>query len=247
MNGSFEKQVQQWAASFDYPPTPDIAGGVRPLLQKSARTLSQPSRRLAWVVALLLLAASLLAVPSVRAAIVEVLRAGGITIFVGEEAAVDEIPPLLSEQLPAFTEPITLDEAVARFPNVQLPAELPPPDDVLLHEVEQGDTAVIFLWRDEADPQQIALSLYQINVAQYAYKGAERLADTEVNGNRAFWIEGSHYFYLQQGNWQEWAFLAGSTLVWWDGAVTFRLEGAESLEEALRIAESLQPVGQENE
>ena len=243
MNNSFERQVQQWAAAFAYPPTPDIAGGVRPLLQKSARTLSQPSRRLAWVVALLLLAASLLAVPSVRAAIVEVLRAGGITIFVGEEAAVDEIPPLLSEQLPAFTEPITLDEAVARFPNVQLPAELPPPDDVLLHEVEQGDTAVIFLWRDEADPQQIALSLYQINVAQYAYKGAERLADTEVNGNRAFWIEGSHYFYLQQGNWQEWAFLAGSTLVWWDGAVTFRLEGAESLEEALRIAESLQPVG----
>ena len=247
MNSSFEKQVQQWVSAFEYPPTPDIAGGVRPLLTKSAPQKGQPNRRLAWVVALLLLAASLLAVPSVRAALVEVLRAGGITIFVGEEAAVDEIPPLLSEQLPAFTEPITLDEAVARFPDVQLPTELPLPDDVLLHEVERGDTAVIFLWRDEADPQQIALSLYQINVAQYAYKGAERLADTEVNGNRAFWIEGSHYFYLQQGNWQEWAFLAGSTLVWWDGAVTFRLEGAASLADALRIAESLQPVGQENE
>lgn len=242
MNSSFEKQVQQWAAAFEYPPTPDIASGVRPLPIKSTRRNLQPSRRLAWVVALLLLAASLLVVPSVRAALVQILRAGGITIFLGEEAAVDDIPPLLSEQLPAFTEPITLDEAVARFPNLMLPTELPPPDDVLLHEEPVWDTAVIFLWRDATDPQEVGLSLYQINVAQYAYKGSEMLEMTAVNGKQAFWLIGPHYFRLSDASAEAWLFVEGSVLIWWDGKVTYRLEGAASLAEARRIAESLQPV-----
>ncbi len=242
MNSSFEKQVQQWAVAFDYPPTPDIAGKVRPLLTQAAPRKPQPSRRLAWVLALLLLAASLLAVPSVRAALVQILRAGGITIFVGEETAVNGIPPLLSDQLPALTLPITLDEAVARFPNVQLPTVLPPPDDVLLHEEPVWDTAVIFLWRDEANPQEVGLSLYQIQVAQYAYKGSEMLEMTAVNGNQAFWLVGPHYFRLRDSSAEEWLFVDGSVLIWWDGDVTYRLEGAASLAEALRIAESLEPI-----
>lgn len=242
INSSYEKQIQEWAAAFAYPPTPDIAGKIRPLLTPPAKKAWQPGRRLAWALVLLLLAASLLAVPGVRAALVEILRAGGITIFVGEEAAVDEIPPLLSEQLPAFTQPITLEEALTQYPNLQLPTELPPPDDVLLHEEPAWDTTVIFLWRDEADPQEIALSLYQINVAQYAYKGSEMLEMTEVNGNQAFWLKGPHYFRLRDSYAEEWLFVEGSVLIWWEGSVTYRLEGASSLEEALQIAESLQVV-----
>ncbi len=247
MNSSFEKQVRQWAATFEYPPTPDIVGKVRPLRTPPAQSAWQSNRRLAWALIALALAASLLAVPGVRAALVEILRAGGITIFVGEEAAVDEVPPLLHEQLPAFTEPIALEEALTRYPDLRLPAELPPPDDVLLHEEPIWDTAVIFLWRDKADPQQIALSLYQINVAQYAYKGTEILEATEVNGYPAFWLMGPHYFRLRDsavraGDAEEWLFVEGSVLIWWEERVTYRLEGATSLEEALRIAESLQAV-----
>lgn len=244
MNSSFEKQVEEWAAAFAYPPTPDVAGRVRPFLTKPTRQRLQPSRRLAWALVLLLLAASLLAVPGVRAALVQILRAGGITIFVGEEAAVDGIPPLLSEQLPAFTEPIMLEQAAARFPDLQLPSELSPPDDVLLHEEPVWDTAVIFLWRDEANPQEIELSLYQIQVAQYAYKGSEVLEMTAVNGHQAFWLVGPHYFRLQDASAEEWLFVEGSVLIWWQGNMTYRLEGAASLEDALRIAESLQPIGQ---
>lgn len=242
MDRTFEKQVQQWAAGLEYPPTPDIAGKVRPLLTAPPKKAFQPGRRLAWALVLLLLAASLLAVPGMRAALVEILRAGGITIFVGEEAAVDEVPPLLNEQLPAFTKPITLDEALAQHPNLQLPTELPPPDDVLLHEEPVWDTAVIFLWRNEANPQQIGLSLYQINVAQYAYKGSETVAMVEVNGNQAFWLNRPHYFRLQNNAIEEWLFVPGNVLIWWDGAVTYRLEGVSSLAEALQIAESLQAV-----
>ncbi len=244
INSSYEKQIQEWAAAFEYPPTPDIAGKIRPLLTPPAKKAVPSGRRLAWVLVLLALAASLLAVPGVRAALVEILRAGGITIFVGEEAAVDEIPPLLNEQLPAFTEPITLEVALARYPNLQLPTELPPPDDVLLHEEPVWDTAVIFLWRDDEDPQQIALSLYQINVAQYAYKGSDTATMTEVNGDQAFWLNSPHYFRLQNSALEEWLFVPGNVLIWWEGAVTYRLEGANNLEEALQIAESLQVVEQ---
>jgi len=244
MNSSYERQIQAWATAFAYPPTPDIAGRIRPLLTTPAKKAVQPRRRLAWVLVLLLLAASLLAVPSVRAALVQILRAGGITIFVGKEAAIEEIPPLLNEQLPTFTKPITLEEALTRFPDLALPTELPPPDDVLLHENNAQQTAVIFLWRNAEQPDQIALSLYQINAAQFAYKGAERLEETEVNGNRAFWINAPHAFYLQNSQWEEWAFVEGNVLIWWMGAITYRLEGASSLSEALRIAESLQAVEQ---
>lgn len=247
INSSYEKQIQEWAAAFTYPPTPDIAGKIRPLLTTPAKKAVQPRRRLAWALVLLLLAASLLAVPSVRAALVQILRAGGITIFVGEEADVEEIPPLLSEQLPAFTEPITLEEALARFPDLALPTELPAPDDVLLHENNAQHAAVIFLWRNAEQPDQIALSLYQINVAQFAYKGAERLAETEVNGNRAFWINAPHVFYLQNSQWEQWAFVEGNVLIWWKGSITYRLEGATSLSEALQIAESMQDVAPSNE
>lgn len=243
-NSSYEKQVQAWAAAFDYPPTPDIAGKIRPLLTAPAKQPRQLSGRLAWALVALLLAASLLAVPAVRAAVVDILRAGGITIFVGEEAAVDDVPPLLNEQLPSFTEPITLDEAVAQYPNLQLPTELPPPDDVLLHEVNAWESAVIFLWRDEDAPDQIALSLYQINARQYAAKGAEQLEQTEVNGNQAFWVRGPHFFFLQNNEIEEWNFVAGNVLIWWDGAVTYRLEGADSLEDALRLAESSQEINE---
>lgn len=246
MNSSFEKQIKEWAAAFEYPPTPDIAGKIRPLLAPPAKKVVQPGRRLAWVLVLLLLAATLLAVPSVRAALVQILRAGGITIFVGEEAAVDEdetLPPL-DAQLPDFTEPITLEEALDRFPNLALPQALPLPDDVLLHSERSWDSAVIFLWRDEADPERIALSLYRINAPQYAAKGAEQIEQTKVNGNQAFWINGPHIFFLQNNTLEEWLFVEGSVLLWWDGAVTYRLEGAGSLAEALRIAESLQAVEQ---
>ena len=244
INSSYEKQVQVWAAAFDYPPTPDIARKIQPLLTISPPKPRQISGRLAWALVALLLAASLLAVPAVRAAVVEILRAGGITIFVGEEAAVDDVPPLLNEQLPSFTEPITLDEALAQYPNLQLPTELPPPDDLLLHEVNAWESAVIFLWRDEDQPDQIALSLYQINAPQYAAKGAEQLEQTEVNNNQAFWVRGPHIFRLQNAGFEEWRFVAGNVLIWWDGAVTYRLEGADSLEDALRLAESLQDVKQ---
>lgn len=81
----WEAQVQAAARALPYPPTPDIAGAVR------RRLASEPARRaprrwrLAWAatIALVILAA-LLAVPEVRAGVLEVLRVGAIRIFLTE-------------------------------------------------------------------------------------------------------------------------------------------------------------------
>ncbi len=66
------------------------------------------------------------------------------------------------------------------------------------------------------------------------------IAETAVNGQWAIWLEWPHQFRLADGRWQEWQFIESNVLIWWAReGLTFRLEGADSLTEAVRIAESL--------
>ncbi|MGE5603200.1 MAG: hypothetical protein ACM30E_09120 [Nitrososphaerales archaeon] len=84
---AWEAAVQAAARDFPYPPTPDLVRGVRTRLagaapQRAGRPQSR-LRPLAWgLAALVLILAGLLAVPEVRATIIEVLQIGGIRIFV---------------------------------------------------------------------------------------------------------------------------------------------------------------------
>lgn len=253
-------RIKEIAASFPFPETPDIAGKVQ---QQAAQSVAwspwQLGPRLAWA-ALLLLLLGLLAVPGVRAAIVSIFHAGAITIFVGEPTPVPPTPSLpdagvitpvtatplpLAVRLTDIATQVTLEEAQTRFRlQLQLPSALGEPDAVWLHQ-EEWYTTVIYLWSDTTQPGQIRYSLYQIDAQDYAYKTAKRLTETTVNGSPAFWIEGPHVFQLQDGRSEPWSFVTGSVLVWWADTQTFRLEGFDSLDDALQAAESLQPVHNE--
>jgi hypothetical protein len=82
--------------------------------------------------------------------------------------------------------------------------------------------------------------LYQIHATSFAYKEAEQVRQTTVNGREAFWIEGGHWLQLQDGMVQPWLFVEGNVLIWWsERDITFRLESGLSLTEAKQIAESL--------
>lgn len=145
-------------------------------------------------------------------------------------------------QLADFATVVTLAEAQVMSPAPlylpAYPADLGEPDHVYIQDTV-GVQATIFTWQDEADPAQTRLALYQIWVDQYAYKGAAAIQETTINGRRAIWLEGPHYFQLQSGRLQPWQFVEGNVLIWWaESGVTFRLEGAKSLTEALRVAES---------
>ena len=70
-----------------------------------------------------------------------------------------------------------------------------------------------------------------------------RLTPVTVNGGRGYWIDGeSHVFFYRDASGNvhsESVRLAGNVLVWEQGGLIVRLEGDISLEEALRIAESV--------
>lgn len=73
-------------------------------------------------------------------------------------------------------------------------------------------------------------------------QGGEQVEEIEVAGSPGYWIEGRHTVaYLDEDGtpFQETFRVAGNTLLWQRGEITFRLESALSKEEALRIAESM--------
>jgi hypothetical protein len=64
-----------------------------------------------------------------------------------------------------------------------------------------------------------------------------------VNGQPAYWVEGQHLlsFYDEDGRLvsQSTRLVEGNTLIWTVDNVTYRLETVLSLEEAVRMAESM--------
>jgi hypothetical protein len=191
---------------------------------------------------ILAILAGLLAVPPLRAALVRAIRAGAVTIAVGPQPELVVAGTPLAGSLAGLAEPLTLAEAEAAFrPALALPSALDRPDEVYLHRGVEYE-AVLAFWRDPARPEQIAYALYQIDGSRYASKGASHVDEVSVAGNQGFWLDGPHYFYVDDQTLEPRLFVAGSSLVWWDGPVTYRLEGADTLEEALRIAESLRPI-----
>src|SRR6185503_5551266 len=79
--------LQNIARNFSYPPTPDIASAVakRLAIKPEPKPLISPPWRLVWAaLVVLFILAGLLAVPQVRAAVVEFLQIGAIRIFLTE-------------------------------------------------------------------------------------------------------------------------------------------------------------------
>ncbi len=256
-----EKWLQETAASFDYPPTPDVSRRVRQRLAEPRPVAATGRRRLAWVAVLvLLLLASLLAVPQVRAALGEILRIGAMTIFVEEPVAGPPVTPAPTTT-PTATQiartaappptstpavlPVTPVSLAAAREMVDAPLRLPAypddlgaPDGVYVDRRERPGV-VVFVWDQPDRPQERRLSLYQIHQANFGSKQTRQVDETQVNGRPALWIDGPHLFQLATGSIQPWQFVPGRVLLWSEGGITYRLEGAPTMEEAVRIAESL--------
>jgi len=253
-NEQWGRVVRETAVSLDYPPTPDIAGAVRrladPLPERRAASIPPP----AWaLIVLLVIAGLLLAVPPARAAVWEFIRAGAITIFVGDEEALAPAEATADWAAAEFAGLTSLADARVR---AGFPLYLPPayglPDDVYLQEIlDPGldGQVVIMAWRDPAQPATVQLRLFQIDVPYYGFKSVsvESVASTQVHGQEAFWIEGGHRIRLQDGAGGESYFVTRNVLIWEERAITYRLESALSLEEARQLAESLAPVEESEE
>ncbi|SEC80251.1 hypothetical protein SAMN04489727_5145 [Amycolatopsis tolypomycina] len=216
---------------LEVPPAPDVREAV--LARLPARPRRRPVvPRWAGIAAALLLvfAAAVTFSPAVRATVTDLLR------FAGIELRTEPGPPVRGQGLLPGERSVELAEArrLTAFP-IGVPAALGPPDDVrvtgaptrVVSLLYQGGTVRI----DEFDGQ-----LGPVFEKFLGMSGGRRVS---VAGAPAIWIDRPHeLMYVDRtGQWRtETARLSAQSLLWQRGAVTYRLEGAFAVEEALRIA-----------
>lgn len=245
----FGAQLRVQAQGLDYPPTPDLASAF---LRKVAQ--QRPARRFAWaLVATLVVLASLLAVPDVRARILEFLQIGAVRIFLPQET--DQLAPsaaatqtMTPTRLPEGLIDSELDldgetsleaaRAAVDFPiNLpQYPEGIENPDRVFLQGA-QGGQFVVLVWLD--DEQQIEIVLYVIGEGIELSKGPPEVIEVvEVDGALAIWTTGE-YILTIEGYQQPMKFVRGPVLIWAKDGITYRLEIDLPLEQMVLIAESI--------
>jgi hypothetical protein len=88
-----EERLRLAGASLSYPPTPDIISRVRRQLSGQVKPQSTHLRRLVWATVLVVvLMFGLLAVPGVRAQVLEFLQIGIVRIFLVEPTPTPDSP-----------------------------------------------------------------------------------------------------------------------------------------------------------
>ena len=244
---------------------PDIAGSVTTRLRASTRARLIPNR-LAWsLTIILILLSSLLLITPVRAAIIQFIQIGVVRIFPRQATPTAEI---IRTALPKTIVPITATPASpastlipllnqmagetalidaqnkVKFPILlpTYPSDLGPPEHVFVQNAE-GDI-VILVWLDLHQPDKVSMSLHFISSGSWEIKkfAPEALQETSVGGRRAIWATGPYPLILSNGDIQFGRLVDGHVLIWADAKITYRLETDLSLEEAVKIAESLRPL-----
>lgn len=230
-----ERQLRALGASIQFPPEPDLVGGVRARLSAPA---PRPRRRRALVVALALIALAVgaaFAVPQSRAALLRWLGLRGVRI-----ERVDELPAVpVTSRLDLGTR-VSLTQARRLAPfEVLTFGLLAEPDAVyyrsgmvsFLYGTEQHVRLLLTQFRGETQP----LLFKKIAGPK------TRVVGVRVNGEPGYWLSGApHFLYVAPdgGVREERLRLARNTLLWQRGELTLRLEGQLTLERALRIARS---------
>ncbi len=259
-----EERIRGVATAFPYPPTPDIASSVRRRL--ASEDNATPNRALllprwAWVAVIVaLLLVSSLAVPQVQAFVRSILRIGSIEIVIATPTPPMPVPSGIATPVATTTPsppPIwswglagrtTLQAAqqglsfTLKLPTY--PADLGQPDQVFTQDL--GGQAVVLGWskpKDETTPRMVLYELTSDVMGQKALRDTTQLQETTVNGRPAAWVRGPYALEIRGvRNRPETTIrrlVDGNTLVWEEGGITYRLETTLSLEEAVRIAESL--------
>jgi hypothetical protein len=260
----FETQIHALARRMDYPRTPDVAGHLITRLQHVTKPRF-PFKAAAWaLITILILFSSLFLIPPARAAILQFIQIGIVRIFPPEATStpaptkaipatalpMTAIPSQTSESLiPLLTRMLgrtSLEDAIRRvtFPILlpTYPSDLGEPDYVFVQEAD-GEMAIL-VWLEPNDPQRVRLSLHFIPSGSWVVRKYDPpvIQETSINEQRAIWAEGPYPLILSNGNVEFTRLIEGHVLIWTDGEVTYRLETNLSLEEAVKMAESLAPI-----
>lgn len=243
-------RVQQSARRFVYPPTPNVNARLKAAQRPNAR----PSAARRWAqaaAALLLITLAALAVPGIRAAVIEFLQIGAVRIFSGPPTATPTgVPDAFQPGAEPYSSVLQLPGAMAlplirervAFP-IRLPTYPPgvgAPDRSLLLRLERP--IAVLIWLDPQDASRVLFSLHLIDSGDFAGKfSPAAVQHVRVGSRPAAWISEPHIFGFYRIDGQTAARqVQDHVLLWQDGGVTYRLETPLALDDAIRIAESLE-------
>jgi hypothetical protein len=254
-----ERSLRRLGEQLAFPETPAVADAVLRRLEAEGAPRRRARRR-PLVVALAVLALALaaaMAVPAARTAILELFRLRGATV-----ERVDTLPPV-AELDPATARALELGRPVpieGGRPAVEagvvlVPAALGAPDAAYVSRAVPGKLTLVY----EPRPGIPRSGFTGVGVLVTQFAGdldretyLEKLADAgtliepvTVGGSPGLWLEGGPHFVFfttpEGGHGEDWARLAGNTLLLQRGDVLVRIEGRIGRERALAIAESLEP------
>jgi hypothetical protein len=227
-----EQHLMRAASVFRYPRTPDLLASRREVPAPSSRA------RLAWIAAAMaVVVVAIVAVPPVRAAVVEILGIGSVQIELGPSIADGQIG--LSELPGETTLSAARDISPAPIRLPSYPSNLGAPDRVFLLE-EVGGT-VVLVWEQAESDELARLALYVIPAGELVRKlSPETVERVVVSGEPALWTTGDHFLEIVTGDPEKRVLVTGNVLIWTEDGTTYRLETDLPLSEAISIAESLQ-------
>jgi hypothetical protein len=233
-----ETALRSLGTRLDVPDPPDVSATVLSRLDEDEPVRWSPVWRLvaAGIAALVALAAAMVVSPTVRTAVYDLLRVGGVEIH---ENVPPPVTPSVDPPLPDERD-VSLDQArdAVDFP-LKLPAELGKPIVVRL-----TDNAEVVSMAFDSPHGAVRVDQFAGGLSPMFQKfaGAEDVHHVTVAGAPAVWVDRPHpVFYTDRDGQmrEETARLAGSTLIWEQDGTTYRVEGELTQQQAVVIAESL--------
>ena len=246
-----EDRLLDLGSAIAFPPTPPLAALVAERLQRPARWPGFRLGRPLGQGAAIAVAATVL-VAGIAAAVG--IGLGGLRLTFGP-ASFSPLPSLVAG--PGLGQPTSLEEArrevgfALRVPTL---GELGEPDLVYLAEPPAGG-AVTLLYGDRSGFPADSATRIGVIVTQFRadigpdtfekmVNSGVRVTAARVNDGAAWWVAGgSHFFFYRDADGrliESTLRLASDTLIWEADGVTHRVEGAPSLADAIRVAESLE-------
>ena len=211
------------ALPIAFPEEPDLAPRVLARLER-------PVRRW-WLVpalAALAVAGALLAIPQTRAAILDLFRIGGV------EVQRVETQPRAPVRSPVLGREVSLATAQS---GVDFPLIVPRSPSTAYVDGPMVNLRwkryVLTQWRGE-----------QLPYAQKQVGPRSQTVGVEVRGATGLWITGARHEIIYRNPVTDQIEaksrrLAGNVLIWEDGGITYRLEGAKTVADARAVARNL--------
>lgn len=151
-------------------------------------------------------------------------------------------PATITSLLP-LGEEISLEaaEQAAGFP-LRLPGYPPDLGDPDRVYYQAKGPVVVLVWLEAGQDEQVRMSLHAIGPDSIVLRKNQPaiVQETSVNGGYAVWTEGPYLLEIDGGDYRHFRLVDGHTLIWDEEGITYRLESALPLDDAVRIAESLQ-------